>query len=513
MLSWRTAGVLALLILAIQPVLGFAAEEPAVAQPAPARADADQGKEIDKVVSLFQLYLAVITTILAIGGTLITIITYVISRNDSKREQRLLQQQEVRERERHERDQTFDAKLREYIEATIKYTQNSSGLVGQMTDLLATFEKSKVALDATEARILAEETARKQATDNANRVAREALDLSIFDDGFYSILKAKYGEIEGLKNRGNEKDIDPEVYLVEGMYQSLLRRDDDRAIRVWTGQVLTHEKITRDPRLHARVHYYIGLSQLKLGLCEDAYKSFAAALARFAGDKSYQLAELEALLLRHPVRPLSEDELVRVEKGLEELYRLLKSGDELDLGKMPRSHFRSSLVYLYGGFLVHIKGGEESLRKAEQILSEQLAAPANRTPALQGLQCALLLKQKKLTVAHIDGFIRQCDIAFQAADDPYTRFSIQMRKARYFGRRAVLREKQNDPAGAAADRADRDQIVEALLGQASSLRRQYRDGRIYSPFTRTYEPVSSIGAQLELKYRDDEFRLEWAMAA
>src|SRR5262249_9701172 len=153
------------------------------------------------------------------------------------------------------------------------------------------------ALDATEARITAEETSRKQATENANRVAREALDLSIFDDGFYSILKAKYGEIEGLKARGNEKAIDPEVYLVEGMYQSLLRRDDDRAIRIWTGQVLTHEKITRDPRLHARVHYYIGVSQLKLGLSDEAYKSFAAALTRFAGDKSYQLAELEALML------------------------------------------------------------------------------------------------------------------------------------------------------------------------------------------------------------------------
>lgn len=476
----------------------------------PAKVELEQTKQFDVITALFQNHLTTITAIIAVAAGFLTLLQW--------REQR---RENARETQRLERDKDFDKKLMTYTDAVIGYTNNSTGLVQQMKILLEFSKESLVALEmakernlATEAVQKAAEAARAQATAEAGELAKQVLDYSMFEDGFSSTLETIQIKIKDKLTHGNPDAASAEVAIVDGMYQCLLRREDETAIETWQNKALERlKKLTPETletaRLKARINFYIGLSQLKLGLYENAEKSFAEALKGCSTDVSYTLSSLEARVQRHGNKPLNDQEISKVQCDFEEMTPFLHKDTNPELGKMSPEYFRSTLMYWYGSFLIHVRGDQESLKKAEALLSEYLNTDANRTAPLFGLQCALKIAQKKLKITDLDQYARHCNIA-RDTTDPLEKFSVMMRQARYLGRRAILKEMQGDTPGMQADAGDLRDWVQKMRNWLRSFRKEHKNARIYSPTSRRYEQPMTIEGQLDKNFTLDWFRTELA---
>jgi tetratricopeptide (TPR) repeat protein len=369
-------------------------------------------------------------------------------------------------------------------------------MVTQMTGVLAIQEATQRAIQReAEIRALGE-SARLAASQNANQLARDFLNANyIYDDGFYTIVESKSREIGYHKAFSDPSSLDPEVTIIEGLVDAVVRGDDRSAIALWQGKVLANSLIDKNLGMKRRTNYYIGLSHLKLGDYDDALKSFDEARNGDQVNGSYRLARLEALVRKNRDTRMEDKTQREVATEFANLYSAF-SADTLAITDMPRHVFRSELTYWYGQFLIHAIGDPESMQQADDMLRREYEKPEQRSSRLDGVRFALNKARKTLSVDLFDGYIDQCSIEEQLGS-PTENFSISMRKARYYGYRAVLKDREGNAEGMKSDVAALKLLIASLHQTLNRLRRIYRDARIYSPVTRKHEALETIRMQLE----------------
>lgn len=485
---------------------------PAAKQPDAGKAatDNDRAFEVMKEVTtgqreLYANHLTWLTILLGFAVAVFTVLQLYATLQEGKRQ-----------RERLAQEASTQAQVAKFADATTKNTLSITGMIDQMKGVLSIQKGTHQALQAESRRRKKEKAARTASSARANQVSVDFLnEASVYDDGFAWTLDAKYREINTNKAAGDLDSIDPEVYLVEGLYDSYLRGDDRGAIRVWNDQVLGSKSIGSKPLLATRTNFLIGLSYIKIGDYLNAIQHFTEARNKSPGNGCYRLARVKAMILRHRTQALSTDERTEITTEIEGLHRInatiikdISKEREL-LGKMPRPVFQSELVYWHCVYLIHECGDRpEALATAKAMLDAEISNPNLRTSALDGLAVARARKLKELTIALLDDCIRQTDLDAAGIDDPQEEIPINIRKARYYGWRAALKEQADDLPGSKQDELAMKLLTDVLRRKLAALRRSNRDARIFSPITRKHESLMVLDEQLVeasalTKYRTD----------
>ena len=421
------------------------------------------------------------------------------------------------DQELRDRSHNHDAKNQSYIDQVIKYTENSGSLIVQMKTMLEIYQQSqKIVTDALEA-VKQDNIRKEHEATMANDIAGAFLKkFSISDDGFAIALREKTSEMNFHRVRASDDKLQPQVSLVEGMFEWQISRNIVLAERIWTDKVLNHKQIQTEPRIKARTEYCLGLA-----LTQDGRYSVALTYLRKAADAfpqihTYQMAILQARIYYHRAgNKLNANDLSAVERELQTLWGiLLKEGDNIELGSMKPEYFRGWLGYTYAAFLTHELGNPEALERAGRILDELVQQPQNRSAELDGIRCAIAVKQKNLTIAAIDEFMGQCEVDLLAVADTEDRieeFSHNMRKARLLGRRAALHRAAKQMEEAAVDEQQLSRLLILLQGKLMRMQRSTPEASIYSPFTRIHESLKTIETQLDTQFKRESFDRDFDM--
>lgn len=398
-------------------------------------------------------------------------------------------------------NRSLEGQVKEAIAASKDQITAGTGMFQQMTSVMALNSEQERRAQEYERQRAAEQAARKEASDSANRVAAGfIIENGVYTDGIVSALDGVQRELTRLRAAGNRGELNPAVFFVEGLHEALVRGDNRAAIRVWAGDVLGHRDIGTNAEVRRRAEHLIGLSHLKLGEYDQALAHYQQARELAPDNLCYDLSWAEATILQWRGKAMPADTRAQLAAVFDRLEAGLTGGSP-NIGKMPLPAFRAGVVYWHCQFLINESGDDPAARaRGEEILAREASKLEVRTSMTDGLQFALLRKQKakaKLKDELLDGAIDQCDADVSGIDDPLEEFSVFLRKARYLGWRSVLRGRAGDATGEAADQKSLAVLVNGLRRKLGTVKRTFRDARIYSPLTRRHELPAVVAQQLD----------------